>query len=163
MTHATSNPVAEPRLRNAAMLLPEAGQAIQDLIAAVHRGGVPRRTLDLVHLRVSQINGCSVCVDSGARMARKGGETDERLLAVTAWRHAPYFSDAERAAIALGESVTRIADSADPVPDAIWIEAARHYEEKPLAALLLWIALTNLFNRVNVSTAQIAGPQDWER
>lgn len=152
----------EPRLKNPAMLMPELAEAVQTLVTVSHRGGVPRKTLELVHQRVSQINGCSVCVDSGARTAKKFGETDERLFAVGAWRHAPYFTDAERAALALGESVTRMADRSDPVPDAIWNEAARHFDEKGMAALVLWITLVNFFNRLNVATSQIAGPQEWE-
>jgi AhpD family alkylhydroperoxidase len=121
------------------------------------QGGVPAATLGLVHLRASQINGCSACVDSGSRGAKKAGETDERLFAVAAWREAPYFSQAERAALALTEAVTRLSDRADPVPDAIWEEAARHYDEPALAALLLAIATTNVFNRLNVATRQVAG------
>jgi AhpD family alkylhydroperoxidase len=147
----------EPRMKNPVMILTDAGPAIQALIAAVEKGGVPRRTLDLVHLRVSQINGCSSCVDGGSRTAKKGGETDERLFAVAAWRSSPHFTDAERAALALGEAATRLADRSDPVPDAIWSEAARHHDEKGLAALVLWIAVSNTFNRLNVTTGQIAG------
>jgi AhpD family alkylhydroperoxidase len=145
---------------NPAMVLPEAGPAIEGLIAAVQQGGLPRQTLDLVHLRVSQINGCSICVGGGTCTARKAGETDERLATVAAWRHAPYFSEAERAALALGEAATRLADRADPVPDAVWDEAARHYDQKGMAALVLWIAVSNLFNRLNVSTGQVGGT--WE-
>src|ERR1043166_1238869 len=151
------NPRMQPRMKNPAMLLPEAGAGLQSLVWAVHKGGLPRTTLDLVHLRVSQINGCSACVDSGSRAAKKAGETDDRLFAVAAWRHAPQFSDAERSALALGEAVTRLADHADAVPDAVWDEAARHYDETALAALVLWISLTNVFNRLNVSTRQVAG------
>ena len=120
-------------------------------------GGVPEATLGLVHLRASQINGCSVCVESGTCHVKKAGETDERLCAVAAWREAPYFSEAERAALALTEAVTRLSDQADPVPDAIWEEAARHYDEPALAALILAIATTNLFNRLNVTTRQVPG------
>ena len=79
---------------------------------------MPTRTRKLVHLRASQINGCSVCVDMHARELKKAGETDERIFAVAAWREAPYFTDAERAALALTEAVTRLSDRADPVPDA---------------------------------------------
>src|SRR5262245_59581978 len=122
----------QARMPNPAMVLPEAGPAIQALAAAALKGGVSRKTLELVHLRVSQINGCSSCVDASSRTAKKAGDTDERLLAVAAWRHAPYFSAAERAALALGEAATRLADRTDPVPDAIWSEAARHYDEKGL-------------------------------
>jgi AhpD family alkylhydroperoxidase len=115
---------------NPAIVIPEAMQPIQALHAAVAKGGVPSATLALVHLRASQINGCSSCVDSGSRSARQAGETDERLFSVAAWQGAPYFSDAERAALALTEAVTRLSDRTDPVPDRIWDEAARHYDER---------------------------------
>ena len=144
----------QARMSNPAMILPGAMQALQ---SATEKGGVPSRTLGLVHLRVSQINGCSACVDSGARYAKKAGESEERLFAVGAWRDAPYFTDAERAALALTEAVTRIGDRPDPVPDEIWDEAARHYDEPALAALILSIATTNVFDRLNVITRQVAG------
>jgi AhpD family alkylhydroperoxidase len=147
----------QARMKNPAMILPDAMAAIQALTAATHQGGVPATTLGLVHLRASQINGCSVCVDAGSRHAKKAGETDERLFAVAAWRDAPYFSEAERAALALTEAVTRLSDRADPVPDAIWEEVTRHYDEPALAALILAIATTNVFNRLNVTTRQVAG------
>jgi AhpD family alkylhydroperoxidase len=123
----------------------------------VQAGGVDPATLELVHLRASQINGCSACVDSGARSARKAGETEERLATVAAWREAPYFSDPERAALALAEAATRLADRPDPVPDQVWDAAAAHYDEKGLAAIVLMIAVTNLFNRLNATTRQVAG------
>src|SRR5438445_13140512 len=129
----------QTRMSNPGAILPDATNAIQGLLKATRKGGVPQAVLELVHLHVSQINGCSFCVDSGARSAKKAGETDERLFAVAAWREAPYFTDAERAALALTEAVTRLADRADPVPDPIWDEAARHYDEQGLAALILWI------------------------
>jgi AhpD family alkylhydroperoxidase len=151
----------QPRMSNPAKILPDINTGIQALLKATRQGGVPQATLELVHLRASQINGCSFCVDSGARSAKKAGETDERLFAVAAWREAPYFTDAERAALALTEAATRLADRADPVPDAIWDEAARHYDEQGLAALVLMIAITNLFNRLNATTRQIAGRQSW--
>jgi len=147
----------QPRMKNPAMVLPDAMKPLQALYAATQRGGVPQRTLELVHLRVSQINGCSFCVHAGAITAKKAGETDERLFAVAAWRDAPYFTDAERAALALAEAVTRLADRPDPVPDEIWNEAAKHYDEKALAALILSIGTTNVYNRVNVTTRQPAG------
>lgn len=150
------------RMTNPAMLIPDVMQPIHALIGAVKKSGVPARTLELVHLRASQINGCSPCVDMGARELKKAGETDERLFAVAVWREAPYFTDAERAALALAEAATRLSDRADPVPDDVWEEAARHYDEPALAALILHIALTNCFNRVNVTTRQIAGSMKWE-
>ena len=146
----------EARMPNPAMVL-GAMEPFQALFKAVYAGGVDRATLELVHLRASQINGCSACVDSGARSARKAGETEERLATVAAWREAPYFSDAERAALALTEAATRLADRPDPVPDEIWDAAAAHYDEKGLAAVVLMIALTNLFNRLNATTRQVAG------
>ena len=147
----------EARMKNPAMVLPGVWQPIQALNEAVGQGGVPPTTLELVHLRVSQVNGCSACVDAGARTAKKGGETDERLFAVAAWREAPYFTDAERAALALAEAATRLADRPDPVPDEIWDEAAAHFDERGLAALILMIGVTNLFNRLNATTKQVAG------
>jgi AhpD family alkylhydroperoxidase len=147
----------EARMKNPAMILPGVWQPIQALNEAVGQGGVPPATLELVHLRVSQVNGCSACVDAGARTAKKGGETDERLFAVAAWREAPYFTDAERAALALAEAATRLADRPDPVPDEIWDEAAAHFDERGLAALVLMIGVTNLFNRLNATTKQVAG------
>ena len=147
----------EARMKNPAMILPGAMEAILALQAATEKGGVPPATLALVHLRASQINGCSACVDMGTRYASKAGESDARLFAVAAWRHAPYFTDAERAALALTEAVTRLSDRTEAVPDEIWDEAARHYDERALAALVLSIATTNVFNRLNVTTRQVAG------
>lgn len=151
----------EPRMRNIATINPEAVKALQALGASAEKGGVPAKTLGLIHLRASQINGCSVCVDMHPRMMKKAGETDERLFAVAAWRDAPYFTDAERAALALTEAVTRLSDRADPVPDEIWDEAARHYDEKALAALVVQIALINVWNRFNVTTRQVASAAAW--
>ena len=146
----------QARMKHPAMIVPDAMQALQALGASIEKAGVPRRTLELLHLRASQINGCGVCVDMHPRIARRLGETDERLLAVAAWRDTPYFSDAERAALALTEAVTRLSDRPDPVPDDIWQEAARHYDERALAALVLAIASINVWNRLNVATRQVA-------
>ncbi len=150
-------PIMQARMGNPAMVLPDAMQALMALGASVKGGGVPSRTLRLVYLRAAQINGCSLCVDMHSRDARKAGETDEHLFAVAAWREAPYFTDAERAALVLAEAVTRLSDRADPVLDEVWDEAARHYEEPALAALILSIATVNLWNRLNASTRQVAG------
>ncbi len=151
----------QARMSNPVAILPNASEGIQALMKAAYKVGVPRKTLGLVHLRASQINGCSYCVDSGARSAKKEGETDERLFAVAAWRETPYFTEAERAALALTEAATRLADQPDAVSDEIWNEAARHYDEKGLAAIVLMIATTNLFNRLNATTRQMAGNQSW--
>jgi AhpD family alkylhydroperoxidase len=148
------------RLKHPAMVLPDAMQALQSLGGAVAKAGVHPRTVELISLRASQINGCSVCVDGHPRIARKLGETDERLFAVAAWRDAPYFTAAERAALALAEAVTRLDDRPDPVPDEVWEEAARHYDESALAGLVLAIASINVWNRLNVATRQPAG--EWK-
>lgn len=147
----------QTRMNNPAMVIPDAMKALHGLSSAIAQGDVPKSTLGLIELRASQINGCSVCLDMHARQMRQAGETDERLFAVAAWRDTPFFSDDERAALALTEAVTRLSDRADAVPDEIWNEAARHYNERALAGLLLAIALINVWNRLNVSTRQIAG------
>jgi AhpD family alkylhydroperoxidase len=144
-------------MNNPVMIVPDAMQALLALGASTKKVGVPARTLDLVNLRASQINGCSVCVEMHAQDLKKGGETDQRLFAVAAWREAPYFTDAERAALALTEAATRLSDRADPVPDEIWDEAARHYDERALSALIIAIANINVWNRLNVTTRQVAG------
>lgn len=146
-----------PRMKNPATIIPEAGQAIGALLTSLRRTGLAETTANLVHLRASQINGCSACVDGAARTAERTGEPTERLLTVAAWREAPYFSDAERGALALAEAVTRFSDRPDPVPDEVWADAAEHHTEEELAALILWIATTNLFNRLNVTTRQTPG------
>jgi AhpD family alkylhydroperoxidase len=146
----------QARMKNPAVVIPDAMQAIQALNEAVKQGGVPESTLDLVHLRTSQLNRCGVCV-GGAAYARKKGETDERLFTLVAWRDTPYFTEAERAALALTEAVTELSRRTDPVPDELWDEVTRHYDERALAALLLWIAQANLFNRLNVATRQVPG------
>jgi AhpD family alkylhydroperoxidase len=150
----------QSRMNHPVVVFPEAMQALQALKAATEKGNVPAQTLGLVELRASQINGCSVCVDMHTRMMKKAGESDDRLFAVSAWRHAPYFNEAERAALALTEVVTRLSDRSDPVPDEIWQEAARHYDEKALAALVLSIANINVWNRLNVAIGQVAG--EWK-
>jgi AhpD family alkylhydroperoxidase len=151
----------QSRMNNPAMVIPGAMKALHELSSAVGTSGVAKSTIGLVELRASQINGCGLCVDMHARLMQQAGETDERLFAVAAWRDAPYFSDAERAALALAEAVTRLSDRPDAVPDEIWNEAARHYDERALAGLLLAIATINVWNRLNVSTRQVAG--EWRK
>src|SRR3954451_18611437 len=147
----------QARMTNPAIALDGALPALQAIHKAIVASGLSPRTTELVNLRVSQINGCGVCAVQHPRIARRLGETDERLFAVAAWRDAPYFTDAERAALALTEAVTRISDRADPVPDEVWDEAARHYDEPGLASLILAIANINVWNRLNVATRQVAG------
>jgi AhpD family alkylhydroperoxidase len=147
----------QSRMKNPAMSLPGAYDALQALHKAIEKGGVPRATLELMNLRASQINGCSVCVDMHSRALRKLGEKDVRVFAVSAWREAPYYSDAERAALALTEAASRLSDRADPVPDEVWNEAARHYSEAQLGALVMSIGMINLWNRLNATTRQVSG------
>jgi AhpD family alkylhydroperoxidase len=138
-------------------IIPGAFDALLALGKAGARGGLPQTTINLVLLRASQINGCSVCAHMHARDAKQAGETDERLATVAAWRDAPFFSEAERAALALTEAETRLSDREDPVPDAIFDYAARHYDQQALAALIITIAGINVWNRLNVTTRQVAG------
>ncbi len=151
----------EPRISSPALTVPGLMDALQTLSRranhAATQSGLPQATLDLVSLRASQINGCAVCLDMHTRAAKKAGETDERLSTLAAWREAPYFTEAERAALALTEAGTRIADRANPVPDEVFEEAARHYDGPALAALIVAIATINTWNRLNVITGQIAG------
>jgi AhpD family alkylhydroperoxidase len=151
----------EARMKNVATLSPAALHALQALDKAGKETGVPEKTLGLVHLRASQINGCGVCLDLHQRLFKGLDETQQRMFAVAGWRDTTYFTPAERAALALTESVTRIADRADAVPDAVWGEAARHYDERQLAGLLIAIVGINAWNRLNVATRQVAGAQTW--
>jgi AhpD family alkylhydroperoxidase len=147
----------QPRIPNPAITVDGAMKGLHTLAGAVRRSGVPASTLYLVELRTSQINGCSVCVDMHSRELEQVGEPAERINTVAVWRETPYFTDAERAALALTESATRLADRSDPVPDDVWEEATRHYEEPQLAALVIAIAATNAWNRINAATRQITG------
>ncbi len=147
----------QARMTNPVMVLPDAMKALLALGKAAQSGTVPETTHKLIHLRVSQINGCSVCVDMHARELKEAGERDERIWGVGAWRESPYFSDAERAALALAECVTRLADQPDAVPDAVWDTAADQFDEKELSSLLLSIAAINVWNRLNAATRQPVG------
>jgi AhpD family alkylhydroperoxidase len=153
--------IMQPRMTSPALTVPGVLDALQSLGKAVNtaarKAGVPQSTLDLVSLRASQINGCAVCLDMHTRGAKKAGETDKRLHTVSAWRETPYFDDAERAALALTEAGTRLADRSDPVPAEVFAEASRHYDEPALAVLVAAIASINTWNRLNVVAGQVAG------
>ena len=149
--------IVTPRMNNPALTVSGAMEALQSLGAAARSAGVPETTLYLIEVRASQINGCSVCLDMHSRELRAAGEPDERIFMVGAWREAPYFSDAERAALALTEAATRLADRSGPVPDHVWEEAARHFDESQLAGLVIAIAGINAWNRINAATRQISG------
>jgi AhpD family alkylhydroperoxidase len=144
-------------MKHPAFLVPGVMDALQALARATGDEVLPAATRKLVQLRASQINGCSQCVDMHAKEMKKMGETEERIIAVGAWRHAPYFTDAERAALALTEALTRLADQSDPVPDTLWAEVSRLYDERSLAALIVSIANINVWNRLNAAVGQVAG------
>jgi AhpD family alkylhydroperoxidase len=146
-----------PRMTNIATLVPDTLAALLALSKSAQHGGLPAETATLIHLRASQINGCSVCVEMHARQLKEAGNADERIFTVAAWRDAPYFTEAERAALDLTEAVTRLSDRPDPVPDEVWAEAVRHFDEAALAAVLIEIASINVWNRLNVATRQPAG------
>lgn len=144
----------QSRMRNPAMIVPDAMQTLLALGKVCKTGGVSQQIHTLVHLRASQINGCGLCVDMHSHELKKLKESDERIFAVGAWREAPFFTEAERAALALAEAMTRLSDRSDPVPDDVYAEAARHFDEPALASLILSIAAINMWNRLNVATRQ---------
>ncbi|HEX6522904.1 MAG TPA: carboxymuconolactone decarboxylase family protein [Streptosporangiaceae bacterium] len=145
------------RIQNAAVQ-PEVTTGVRHLFKAVYAGGAPRQTLELIHLRASQINSCSACVDASVK---KTDVSPEKLLTVAAWYENPLFDDAERAALALTEAATRLSDRPGAVTDEIWAEAARHYDERQLASLVLMIAITNFFNRLN-TTFRVPAGTTWD-
>jgi AhpD family alkylhydroperoxidase len=146
-------------------LTPQAGSpdvvaGIQQIVRSIYASGLSPETLELVHMRASQINGCDACIASGIKNAERNGIGLERLLALPAWRHSALFDDAERSAVALAEAMTRLPDRPDAVGDDIWDEVSRHFDERALSALVSWIALTNYFNRIN-TTLRIP-PGTWD-
>jgi AhpD family alkylhydroperoxidase len=149
----------QPRIKSPAWTLPGARDAFLTVVKATENCGVPRTILELVNVRVGQINGCSVCVDGHSRLLKKLGESDARIFALGAWRDAPYYTEAERAALALAEATTRLGDRTDAVPDDVWNEASRHFSDAELGGLVMSIALANLWNRLNAATRQVSG--DW--
>ncbi|WP_432865112.1 carboxymuconolactone decarboxylase family protein [Microbispora rosea] len=142
---------------NVLKLAPDAYQAMRGVERFLHACDVPPATLELIKIRASQINGCAFCLDMHFRDAKQAGETDERLWTVAAWREALCYTDAERAALALTEAATRLADRPDPVPDEIWADAAEHYPEEQLAALVVAIAQINAWNRICVVSRRAPG------
>jgi len=149
------------RMTNPAFAVPGAMDALNAVAKSISRTRVPV-SRELVHLRASQINGCSVCVDMHATAARRAGEDERKVHAVAAWRETPFFSAAERAALELTEALTRLSDRADQVPDELWDAAAEHFDETQLGALVLDIGLVNVWNRLNIASRQVVGEQGWE-
>jgi AhpD family alkylhydroperoxidase len=163
-TYATADQDFEPRMKNPAFVLPDGFKGIGHLLAAVHKGGVSASTIELVGLRVSQINGCTACVQGHWEKAKELGEPDERIVSVVTWRESPYLDEAERVALALTDTLTRIADRSDePVPDDLWAAVNKHYSEEQVAALLLCIGTANLFNRMNVAVREQADRPSWKQ
>jgi AhpD family alkylhydroperoxidase len=149
---------------NSNEILQKAVKHLVSAAAAVPRGTLPAGTANLVQIRASQINGCSVCIDMHTKDAEHAGETSVRLNLVAAWRDAKVFTDAERAALELTEQGTRIADAAGGVTDEAWANAAKHYDTDQLAALVCTIAFINTWNRLNVISQNQGGdyqPGQW--
>jgi AhpD family alkylhydroperoxidase len=149
----------QARIKTPILALPGTLEAFHTLAHSAEKCDLSRSLLELVNLRCSQINGCSVCVDMHSRALRKLGEKDAKIFSVGAWREAPYYSDAERAALALAEAGTRLADKGDAIPDELWNEASRHYSETQLGGLTMAISSINFVNRLNALTRQVSG--DW--
>ncbi|MCF2526923.1 carboxymuconolactone decarboxylase family protein [Yinghuangia soli] len=158
---ATEIPVVPAaRIGNPALIVQGAMKGLIAFSAAAEKVGLPKTLVKLVHLRASQINSCGVCVHMHGGELREAGESDARIFSVAAWRDTPFYTAAERAALALTEDVTRIADRSDAVSDEVWNEAAKHFGEQELAALLIEIAAINAWNRLNLASRQVAG-QGW--
>ncbi len=139
---------------------PNSGKALKHLMAAgkaLKESPLPAATQELVALRVSQINGCAVCIDMHTKEAAAAGETPVRLSLVAAWREATVFTEAERVALELAEQGTRVADAAGGVSDEVWARAAEHYDEEQLTALVILVSFMNTANRLNIITQQPAG------
>jgi AhpD family alkylhydroperoxidase len=148
--NARLNPYGNPIVTNVVKYINSASKVIAG-------STLPAATQELVKIRASQINGCGFCLDMHTKDAAEAGETPQRLHMVAAWREATVFTEAERAALELAEQGTRIADAAGGVPDEVWANAAKHYDEEQLAALVAIIALINAYNRMNVIIQQPAG------
>ena len=139
---------------------PIAGKALKHFMPlgrVLKESPLPTAMQELVALRVSQINGCAVCIDMHTKEAAAAGETPLRLNLVAAWREATVFTEAERAALELAEQGTRVADAAVGVSDDVWAHAAKHYDEEQVAALVILVSFMNAVNRLNIITQQPAG------
>jgi AhpD family alkylhydroperoxidase len=148
MTATELSETSTPRLA-VYRLQAKASRAMNALDAAVAETGLEPSLRELVKLRASQINGCAYCVDMHSKDARRGGETEQRVYGLVAWREAPYYTPRERAALALTEAVTLIAGG---VPEEVYAEAARHFEPAELAALIWSIVTVNAWNRLAIPT-----------
>jgi AhpD family alkylhydroperoxidase len=136
-------------------LIPAVYRAMGSLDTFISNSSLPKPLVELVRLRASQINGCAYCVDMHSFDTKAAGETESRLFAVAAWREGPFFSEQERAALDLTESMTRLSEGGDRVPDEVWAHAAKHFDENELAVLITAIATVNAWNRFGVATRMI--------
>lgn len=140
-----------------AKLAPEGYRALVALERFLHGSTLPQVTYELVKLRVSQINGCGFCVDMHSHDAKKSGVSDEKLFSVAVWWESPFLSEEEKAALAVAEAATRIADNPNGVPDEVWERAAKYYDEETLAALIMAVAAINAWNRIGVTARLVPG------
>jgi AhpD family alkylhydroperoxidase len=127
---------------------------------AIEKSSLPKTTVELVNLRASQINGCGLCVDMHTKEGAAAGETPLRLNLVAAWRHTTVFTEAERAALALAEEGTRLADTHDGVSDETWAQVREHYDDEQIAALVCLVGMINAANRMNVIAGYVGGSYD---
>lgn len=151
----------KPRMANPATVLPQAFKGIGNLLAAAASGGLPPATIELVALRVSQLNGCAACIQGHVANGPGVGLSASQMVGLPAYAESPYFDEAQRAALRLTDALTRLADSHDPVPDELWQEVTTHFDEQQVSALILAIATHNLFNRINIPVREDAEAPFW--
>ncbi|NYG59319.1 AhpD family alkylhydroperoxidase [Nocardioides daedukensis] len=151
----------EPRMSNPATIIPQAYKGIGDLLAAGASGDLPPSTIELVALRVSQLNGCAACIQGHVINGPGVGLTVSQMLGLPAFRESPFFDEAEKAALELTDALTNLVGSQEAVSDELWREVTKHYGEKQIAALILTIATNNLFNRINIAVREDAMEPFW--
>lgn len=149
----------QPRIKDPFAVNPELLPALLAVHKASSRGKLPAITAKLIHLRASQINGCSVCVQMHAAELKQANVPDDKIFLVAAWRETTHFTEAERAALAVCESLTRLADRPDAVSDEVWSAAAKHYDEAQLVQLVTEVAMINVWNRMNAAIRRVVGPE----
>jgi AhpD family alkylhydroperoxidase len=145
MQRLSAEGITMTRRLNYGHAAPEAVKAMMAVQEQTNKTSLEPKLRELVRMRVSQINGCAYCLDMHSKDARAGGETEQRLYALDAWREAPFYTDRERAALAWAEAITLIADG--HAPDDVFDEARRHFSERELVELTLVIATINSWNR----------------
>ena len=144
----------KPRM-DYASVAPDALKAMQELEKYVAGSGLDHRLYELVKTRASQINGCAYCLDMHTKDARKAGETEQRLYALSAWRETPFYTDRERAALEWTEALTLIADN--NVSDSLYDSVRLHFDEKEMVALTMSIVAINGWNRLAIGFRSVPG------